>query len=53
MLQVKWSDEASLDLVEVIDYVEQRDPFASARLHEEAMHLTFTAGAEFRTREKL
>jgi toxin ParE1/3/4 len=35
VLQVKWSDEASLDLVEVIDYIEQRDPFASVRLHEE------------------
>lgn len=35
MLQVRWSDEASLDLVDVIDYIEQRDAFASARLHDE------------------
>jgi toxin ParE1/3/4 len=35
VLQVKWSDEATLDLVEVVDYVEQRDYAASARLHDE------------------
>ena len=35
VLQVRWSDEAGLDLVEIVDYIEQRDTFASARLHEE------------------
>ena len=35
MLQVKWSDEATLDLVEVVDYIEQRDYVASSKLHDE------------------
>ena len=35
VLQVKWSDEATLDLVEVVDYIEQRDCAASIKLHDE------------------
>lgn len=32
MLPVLWSDEASLDLVEIIDYIEQRNGPAAQRL---------------------
>ena len=35
MLVVRWADEAALDLVEIIDYSEERNPVASARLHDD------------------
>ena len=35
MLAVRWADEAAVDLVEIIDYIEQRDPIAAARLHDD------------------
>ena len=33
MLAVRWSDEATYDLADIIDYIEQRDPRAAIRLH--------------------
>lgn len=33
MLTVRWSDEATTDLVEIIDFMEQRNPIAAQGLH--------------------
>lgn len=33
MLVVRWTEAAVRDLAEVIGYIEERDPIASARLH--------------------
>ena len=33
MQTVRWSDEATTDLVEIIDYIEQRNVIAAQRLH--------------------
>ena len=33
MQTVRWSDEASTDLVEIIDYIEQHNPIAAQGLH--------------------
>jgi len=30
---VRWSDEATTDLVEIIDYIEQHNPLAAEALH--------------------
>ena len=35
MLVIRWADEAAVDLVEIIDYIEQRDPIAATRLHDD------------------
>lgn len=35
MLVVRWAEEATRDLVEIIDYIEQRNPIVSARLHDD------------------
>ncbi len=35
MLVVRWADESTLDLVEIIDYIEERNPIASARLYDD------------------
>lgn len=35
MLVVRWTDEAILDLVEVIGYIEERDSIAAATLHDD------------------
>ncbi|CZT25914.1 type II toxin-antitoxin system RelE/ParE family toxin [Pseudomonas savastanoi] len=33
MLTIRWADEASTDLVEIIDYIEQRNPIAAEALN--------------------
>ena len=33
MQTVRWSDEATTDLVDIIDYIEQRNPIAAQGLH--------------------
>lgn len=33
MQAVRWTDEATTDLVEIIDYIEQRNPLAAEALH--------------------
>ncbi|MBE7375071.1 type II toxin-antitoxin system RelE/ParE family toxin [Pseudomonas lopnurensis] len=33
MQTVRWTDEAASDLVEIIDYIEQRNPLAAQALH--------------------
>ena len=33
MPTIRWSDEAATDLVDVIDYTEQRNPLAAQNLH--------------------
>ena len=33
MQTVRWTDEAITDLVEIIDYIEQRNPLAAEALH--------------------
>ncbi|MHB1669233.1 type II toxin-antitoxin system RelE/ParE family toxin [Thiomonas sp.] len=33
MLPVRWAEEATADLVEIIDYIEQRNPLAAQTLH--------------------
>ena len=33
MQTVRWSDEATTDLVDIIDYIEQRNEIAARRLH--------------------
>ena len=33
MHPVRWSDEATTDLVEIIDYIEQHNPIAAQGLH--------------------
>lgn len=38
MQSIRWTDEASTDLVEIIDYIEQRNPVAAATLHREVLH---------------
>ena len=35
MLQVRWTEEAIRDLVEIIGYIEERDPLAAARLQDD------------------
>ncbi|WP_094078690.1 type II toxin-antitoxin system RelE/ParE family toxin [Perlucidibaca aquatica] len=35
MQRIRWTDEASTDLVEIIDYIEQRNPLAATDLHQE------------------
>lgn len=38
MQRIHWTDEASTDLMEIIDYIEQRNPLAAATLHREVLH---------------
>jgi toxin ParE1/3/4 len=33
-LTLRWSDEAVSDLVEIVDYIDQRNPTAATTLHE-------------------
>ncbi|HBP0372782.1 TPA: type II toxin-antitoxin system RelE/ParE family toxin [Pseudomonas aeruginosa] len=33
MQTIRWTDEATADLVEIIDYIEQRNPLAAEALH--------------------
>ncbi|VVP44374.1 type II toxin-antitoxin system RelE/ParE family toxin [Pseudomonas fluorescens] len=33
MQTIRWADEATTDLVEIIDYIEQRNPFAAEALN--------------------
>ncbi|MDP3976920.1 MAG: type II toxin-antitoxin system RelE/ParE family toxin [Pseudomonas sp.] len=33
MQTVRWTEEATTDLVEIIDYIEQRNPLAAEALH--------------------
>lgn len=33
MQVIRWADEATTDLVEIIDYIEQRNPLAAEALH--------------------
>ena len=33
MQTARWSDEATTDLVDIIDYIEQRNPIAAQSLH--------------------
>ena len=35
MLTVRWSEEATSDLIEIIDYIDERNPSAAASLHTE------------------
>lgn len=37
VLAVRWSEEATSDLVEIIDYIDQRNPIAAASLHTEIL----------------
>lgn len=38
VLAVRWSEEATSDLVEIIDYIDQRNPIAAASLHRDIAH---------------
>jgi addiction module RelE/StbE family toxin len=35
VLVIRWAEEATVDFVEILDYIEQRDPSAASRLHED------------------
>ncbi|SOB77093.1 addiction module toxin, RelE/StbE family [Marinobacter sp. LV10R510-11A] len=37
MLTVRWSEEATSDLIEIIDYIDQRNPIAALSLHSEIL----------------
>ena len=37
MLAVRWPEEATSDLVEIIDYIDQRNSIAAASLHAEIL----------------
>ena len=38
MQTVRWSDEATTDLVDIIDYIEQRNSIAAQGLHAAIVH---------------
>lgn len=38
MQPIRWTEEATTDLVEIIDYIEQRNEFAAYALHETIVH---------------
>lgn len=35
VLTVRWSEDATSDLIEIIDYIDQRNPIAAGSLHAE------------------
>nr|WP_150303330.1 type II toxin-antitoxin system RelE/ParE family toxin [Pseudomonas saliphila] len=37
MLTVRWSEEATSDLIEIVDYIDQRNHIAAASLHAEIL----------------
>lgn len=37
MLTVRWTEEATSDLIEIIDYIDQRNPIAAESLHIEIL----------------
>jgi plasmid stabilization system protein ParE len=37
VLTVRWSEEATSDLIEIIDYIDQRNPIAALSLHSEIL----------------
>ena len=38
MQRIRWTDEASTDLVEIIDYIEQRNPLAATNLRRDIIY---------------